>query len=66
MNLSTQFEMQLSSLPANLPPDTDPGMHFLKQVSVRLCIAASCQLKEPYAAKTQGFPSAFFWMEEEL
>ena len=34
MNLSTQFCMQLSSLPASLPDDIEPVMHFLKQVSV--------------------------------
>lgn len=34
MNLSTQFCMQLSSLPASLPDDIELVMHFLKQVSV--------------------------------
>jgi len=34
INLSTQFCTQLSSLPASLPDDIEPVMHFLKQVSV--------------------------------
>ncbi len=34
INLSTQFCMQLSSLPASLPDDIELVMHFLKQVSV--------------------------------
>jgi hypothetical protein len=40
MNLSTQFCMQLSSLPASLPDDIEPVMHFLKQVSVSSWTAA--------------------------
>jgi len=34
INLSTQFCMHASSLPASFPDDIDPVIHFLKHVSV--------------------------------
>ena len=38
-NLSTQFVVQLSSLPLSLPLDILPVMHFVQHMSVRLWIA---------------------------
>lgn len=45
-NLFTQLAMQPSSLPANFPEDIEPGMHFLKHISVNSWISTNRTSKQ--------------------